>query len=191
MKRTVEHPRLGVVTLSATRAARRISLSVRPTGEVRLSFPPGVPVRRALAFLDEKAEWVETARRRLAERYPPQPEPSPDERRMRIERLRREAKADLPGRTAELAARTGFAYRSVTIRATRSKWGSCSARNDLSLSLYLMELPPHLRDFVILHELCHTVHKNHSAQFHALVDRVVGGRERELNRELKSYAIRR
>ena len=68
--------------------------------------------------------------------------------------MRREAMVVLPSRVAELAVRTGLQYRSVTIRATRSKWGSCNGRNDLSLSLYLMTLPEHLRDFVILHELC-------------------------------------
>ena len=101
--------------------------------------------------------------------------------------MRREAVAVLPSRVAELAVRTGLQYRSVTIRATRSKWGSCNGRNDLSLSLYLMTLPEHLRDFVILHELCHTVHHDHSPRFHALLDRLVGGKEKLLNKELRSY----
>ena len=53
-----------------------------------------------------------------------------------------------------------------------------------------MVLPEHLRDFVILHELCHTVHHDHSPKFHALVDRLVGGNEKALNRELKAFSIR-
>jgi predicted metal-dependent hydrolase len=52
-----------------------------------------------------------------------------------------------------------------------------------------MTLPEHLRDFVILHELCHTRHHNHSEAFHALLDRCVGGRERELNSELRKWTI--
>ena len=48
-----------------------------------------------------------------------------------------------------------------------------------------MTLPTHLQEFVVLHELCHTVHHNHSAEFHALLDKVTGGREKELNRQLK------
>lgn len=53
---TVTHPRLGEVTLSRTRRARRISISVRGTGAVRVSFPYGVSVRRAMEFLDLKAD---------------------------------------------------------------------------------------------------------------------------------------
>ena len=102
----------------------------------------------------------------------------------------RAAKADLPLRMERLAAQTGLRYTKLTIRATRTKWGSCSARNTISLSLYLMTLPEHLRDFVILHELCHTVHHNHSERFHRLLDSWVGGREKELNRELRCYAVR-
>jgi predicted metal-dependent hydrolase len=86
-----------------------------------------------------------------------------------------------------VSRRTGLSYRSVAIRATRSKWGSCSSRNDLSLSVYLMLLPDHLIEYIIVHELCHTVHRNHSAEFHSLVDHHLGGREKECNRELKQY----
>ena len=89
----------------------------------------------------------------------------------------------------QLAERFGFEVGRVTVRAARTKWGSCSARNDISLSLFLAALPRHLQEFVIIHELCHTVHHNHSAAFHALVDRCLGGRERELEGELKRCRI--
>lgn len=103
------------------------------------------------------------------------------------EALRREAREFLPQMVEVASRRTGLGYRSVTVRATRSKWGSCSSRNDLSLSVYLMLLPDHLIEYIIIHELCHTVHRNHSAAFHALVDHHLAGRERELNRELRHY----
>ena len=150
------HPRLGEVTLSQTVRARRISISVRATGAVRLSFPCGVPQKRALDFLEQKAEWIGAARERL-------------------------------GRLSEA---TGLKCEKLSIRASRTKWGSCSGRNHISLSLFLMTLPEHLRDYVIVHELCHTVHHDHSPRFHALVDRLVGGREKALNRELRAFTIR-
>ncbi|MCM1150966.1 MAG: M48 family metallopeptidase [Alistipes senegalensis] len=68
MTSTLDHPRLGAVTLASSPRARRISIRVRPSGDVRVSFPCGVSRQRALAFLDEKVVWVETARRRLAAR---------------------------------------------------------------------------------------------------------------------------
>ena len=114
----------------------------------------------------------------------------PEAERARIEELRRAAKSDLPGRIARLSEATGLRYAKLTIRASRTKWGSCSGQNHISLSLFLMTLPEHLRDYVIIHELCHTVHHNHSLRFHALVDRLVGGREKELNRELRRFSIR-
>lgn len=103
------------------------------------------------------------------------------------EALRREARELLPAMVETVSRRTGLSYHSVAIRATRSKWGSCSSRNDLSFSAYLMLLPDHLIEYIIIHELCHTVHRNHSAEFHALVDHHLGGREKEFNRELKQY----
>jgi len=159
---TVEHPRLGEVVLSQSRRARRISISVRGTGRVRLSFPCGVSARRAM----------------------------PAAEKARVEELRRAAKADLPDRIGRLSRITGLKYNKLTIRASRTKWGSCTGTNNISLSLFLMTLPEHLRDFVIVHELCHTVHHAHSPKFHALVDRLVGGNEKALNRELKAFSIR-
>lgn len=186
-----EHPRLGEVTLSQSARARHISIRVHPSGAVRVTCPRGVAQRRALAFLEEKTAWVEAARKRLAARRAALPPAlPPEEERARIEELRRAAKADLPGRVERLSRETGLRYAGLTIRAARTKWGSCSGRNTLSLSLFLMTLPERLRDYVIIHELCHTVHHDHSPRFHALVDRLTGGNEKALARELRAFSIR-
>ena len=118
------------------------------------------------------------------------PQLPPAAEKARVEELRRAAKADLPDRIGRLSRITGLKYNKLTIRASRTKWGSCTGTNNISLSLFLMTLPEHLRDFVIVHELCHTVHHDHSPKFHALVDRLVGGNEKALNRELKAFSIR-
>ena len=184
-KTQYDHPRLGVVILVRSWRARRITLSVRPSGEVRLTYPRMVSKARALEFLESRVEWVEQSRRRLAERISPAPEYTPDQ----IEQMHREAKTLLPARVEFWAQKFGFKYGRVTIRASRSKWGSCSGENNISLSLFLMALPEHLRDYVIIHELCHTVHHNHSASFHSLVDRCLGGAEKSLQRELRRHSI--
>lgn len=190
LTKRVVHARVGEVILSRTARARRISISVRANGVVRLLFPLGVGEEQAVAFLEQKIAWIEAARARLAARRPVVAPLPPAEAKARIEALRHAAKADLPARIERLARQTGLKYAGLAIRASRTKWGSCSGRNTISLSLFLMTLPEHLRDFVIVHELCHTVHHNHSPRFHALLDRLVGGHEKALNRELKTYSIR-
>ena len=179
---------IGEVRVVQSARARRVSLSVSAAGRVRLTYPRGVSRERALEFLSTRAEWIAAARERQAARAAERPriEYTPEQ----IASMRRAAHLDLPPRVAAIAARTGLKYNRLSIRAARTKWGSCSGRNDISLSLYMMMLPDRLRDYVIIHELCHTVHHNHSPRFHALVDSLTGGRERELDRELKKYRIR-
>lgn len=75
----------------------------------------------------------------------------------------------------------------LKIRAMRSRWGSCSAAGNLNLNLWLMQLPPPLVEYVIIHELCHLVEFNHSAAFYALMDTLIADRD-TLERELKTFA---
>ncbi len=179
------------ITIVCSPRARHITLTVKPSGEVRVSYPRGVDATRVAAFIHEKREWIERAKARLQARQKVLPPTlSAEGQHALTERLRREAKATLPQRLKELAEAAGLHYGRVSIRASRSKWGSCSGTNNISLSLYLMTLPSHLRDFVMLHELCHTLHHNHSPRFHALLDSLCGGNEKALNRELRRYAIR-
>lgn len=188
----MRHPELGEIESVQSPRARYVRITVRPTGEVRLVRPRGVAEQQALAFLDTKVAWVVRTRARLAARLAARPRPaapSPAAEQARIEQLRREARADLPPRIERLARATGLRYVKLTLRAMRSRWGSCTARNHISLSIFLMTLPEHLRDFVIVHELCHTVHHNHSPRFHALVDRHTGGREQALARELRRCTL--
>jgi predicted metal-dependent hydrolase len=87
-----------------------------------------------------------------------------------IEELRARAKAELPGRLKELADRYGFVYNRVAIKHNSTNWGSCSARNNINLNLNLMRLPQVLRDYVLLHELCHLRHHDHGEAFHLLLE---------------------
>lgn len=108
-------------------------------------------------------------------------------RRLLKAALRHEAKRCLPLRLATLARQHGFHYNGVTIKDMSSRWGSCSNRKHINLSLLLMTLPWHLIDYVLLHELCHTVELNHSDRFWALMDRVTDGKALQLRQALKSY----
>ncbi len=184
----------GDVELYFSPRALRIGLRVTAAGHVRLIIPRGANEEHALRFMESKMDWVRHTLQKVARRTALH-EPAlratmtPDERHRRIEELRREAHRDLPERIERLSRLTGLRYTRVTLRAVRSKWGSCSSINSISLNIFLMILPEHLRDFVIIHELCHTVEHNHSPRFHALVNHYTTGRERELERELRTYTI--
>ena len=105
-----------------------------------------------------------------------------------VERLRIQAKAALPPRLAELAALHGFTYNTVRIKHNVSNWGSCSELGNINLNLNLMRVPEHLRDYVMLHELCHLRYMNHGTEFHALLEEVCPD-HRALARELKGYKL--
>lgn len=103
--------------------------------------------------------------------------------------LRKEALRLLPYRTQELANEHGFAFSSIKIQSSRTRWGSCSRYKSINLSLFLMLLPAHLIDYVILHELCHTREMNHSSKFWAEMDRVTKNKSKILRAELRNYKI--
>jgi predicted metal-dependent hydrolase len=86
--------------------------------------------------------------------------------------MRRQAKAELPVRLAELASRYGFVYNRVSIKHNATNWGSCSARNNINLNLNIVRLPDILRDYILLHELCHLRHHDHGQAFHLLLEHV-------------------
>lgn len=87
--------------------------------------------------------------------------------------LKMEAKEYLPLQVEKLAKRFGFQYNDVYCKNLKSRWGSCSVRNNINLNIQLMRLSEELIDYVILHELCHTVHKNHSKRFWNKLDSVL------------------
>lgn len=103
------------------------------------------------------------------------------------ESLRRNAKSILPPRLERLSKQCGLSYTSVKINSSQGRWGSCSGRKDINLSYYLVLLPSHLIDYVLLHELCHTREMNHSERFWALLNQLTEGKALALREELKKY----
>lgn len=103
------------------------------------------------------------------------------------ESLRKNAKVILPSRLEHLSKQSGLPYKSVKINSSQGRWGSCSARKDINLSYYLVLLPSHLIDYVLLHELCHTREMNHSERFWELLNRFTNGNAMALRNELRGY----
>lgn len=98
-----------------------------------------------------------------------------------------EAKEILPERVELLAKKYGYKYTAVSIKKATTRWGSCSSKNNINLSIFLMKLPDQLIDYIILHELCHTVHKNHGPRFWAELDRITDGNAKKLSKEVRTY----
>ncbi len=172
------------IEIRHSRKARRISIAVKRSGDVTLTIPVGVEEKSALKFLESKSEWIiTTVEQQRAKPQSPQ---------LTIEQLNEyivQANSYLPERIKQISQNTGLKYNNLSITKARTRWGSCSSRCDISLSFHLMRLPKHLIDFVIIHELCHTVYHNHSAEFHALVNHHTNGQETQLEREIRNHKI--
>lgn len=105
-----------------------------------------------------------------------------------VEVFRSQARLVLLPRFREHVERTGLEPRRVFIKQTRSCWGSCSGKQNINLSLFLMLLPYKFIDYVMLHELCHLCEMNHSPRFWTLLDSFTEGNAKTLRRELREYA---
>ena len=150
------------------------------TDQLELRFTQG---RQAKFFISHKPHHVNIT-------YPPQTAfgtLQPWLFKVVTEALRKQAKAILPLRLHELAAQHGFSFTRVGINSARTRWGSCSSRGHINLSLYLMMLPQTLSDYVLLHELCHTREMNHGPRFWALMDQVTGQQAQQLRNALRRY----
>ena len=143
---------------------KTVSLQITPEGKLIVRCPSRMSRAEIDAFVQSKRRWIEA---RLAA-LPPKAAPFTPEQ---LEDLRRRAAEVIPERVSYHAARMGVSCGRVTIRAQRSRWGSCSGKGNLNFNCLLMEAPPEVLDYVVVHELCHRLEMNHSARFWALVER--------------------
>lgn len=190
-----QDPQIGQVTFRRSARARRICIRVHPAKGVTVSVPHMTPFIAAEAFFRLKREWVIETVAKQKSRFGNVTRPSDGE----IERLRKAAKEVLPVRLQELAGRYGFTYGKVTVKHNLTNWGSCSTRGNINLNLNIMRLPKVLRDYILLHELCHLRHHDHGHAFHLLLEHLLSdnllklldaetGAEREFISELARKA---
>ncbi|WP_291733266.1 M48 family metallopeptidase [Leisingera sp. F5] len=192
------------LTLRRSARARRISLRISSLdGRVTLTLPKSLPERAALAFAEEKADWI----RSHLEKHPEAVEagfgavlPVDGQnrvveraagRRVQLDAGRIAVPGDCPGRVLQrylkelarnrlaeasdfYAARLGKGYRRLTLRDTRSRWGSCTTDGGLMYSWRLILAPPAVLRYVAAHEVAHLQEMNHSAAFWAVVERLYG-----------------
>lgn len=189
--------------------ARRISLRVSSLdGRVTLTVPPGVSDRKALAFAEEKAEWIGAALGRQAPPVAVGPgvvlpveglprlvvagtgrraclgpdeiaAPSGREGPAILALLKDLARARLVAEVDRQAVRIGRQAARVTLRDPRSRWGSCTAEGNLMFSWRLIMAPPDVLAYVAAHEVAHLARMDHSPAFWAEVDRLHPGHGRQ------------
>lgn len=150
--------------------SRRRTLAVEISRDLRVIVraPLRLPQREIARFLSERSDWIESrlaqARRRLAEAAD-KPKLTDAEQ----QELRRRARETIPARVEFFAGRLGVSYGRISYRFQRTRWGSCSAKGGLSFNCLLLLCPPEVLDYVVVHELCHRRHMDHSARFWAEV----------------------
>jgi predicted metal-dependent hydrolase len=105
-----------------------------------------------------------------------------------IKTLRFEAKQYLPKRTSELAELHDIKTNDIKVRNNKTRWGSCSGKNNINLNIHLMRLPDELIDYVVLHELAHIKHKNHSKHYWTYLESICNN-AKILDRNLTNYNL--
>ena len=136
-------------------------------GRVIVRAPRRVTKEQIERFVREHEDWIEKALSRQAAKQAAHPEPTAAERAEYI----RLAKEILPKRTAYWAERMGLYPTQIRITSAQRRFGSCSSEGHICYSWRLMQYPPEAIDYVVVHELAHLKHMNHSPAFHALVAR--------------------
>ena len=156
---------------------KTIAIQIRPDGEVIVRAPKRMSAAAIERFVAGKRDWIE---KHLAKQTAALPKFSDGE----IHGLAQQAKTVIPERAAYFAPMVGVTYGKITIRNQHTRWGSCSGRGNLNFNCLLMLMPDDVREYVVVHELCHRKEMNHSARFWAEVERVLPG-YRESRRWLK------
>lgn len=163
-----------------------LSLRIYPDLQIKVTVPYSFPQHEVEAWVASKRKWIEEklAHFRNAKPAPVNHEvrilgeivhsgfPSgANQQRALTEWYKIQAKNYLIPRAIHLADYHGFRFKKIFIRDTKTKWGSCSSLHNIGLNYRLIKAPVFIIDYVILHELCHTVHFNHSPDFWALVEK--------------------
>lgn len=161
-------------SIKKIRGSRSIKISVHEDGRVSVSLPKWVTLKTAHNFVEEREDWIRAQQEKLQEKQDQMPE------HLKIRKQhpdtpanRKAARKIITERLEEIRQQHYPQSRinRVSIRNMRTRWGSCSSQGNISISYIVAFLPPELRDYVLIHEIAHLTHLNHSKQFWQLVSR--------------------
>lgn len=138
---------------------KTIAIQILPDGEVVVRCPRRMSADAIKGFVESKSAWIEKHLSKVITNH------NEKFSTLEIESLREKTRALIKKRVRFYAPRIGVAYGTITIRAQRSRWGSCSSKGNLNFNCLLALVPPEVLDYVVVHELCHRIEMNHSRRF--------------------------
>ena len=152
---------MGDVLFERSKRAKHLNITIRPFQGIRVAIPKGVEIEEAESLVLRKISWISKHSARMKDFE--QGRIVEDDKV--IERRRADAKKVLIPRLNYLAKKHNLPYNKVTIRNQKTRWGSCSQKNNINLNMKLITLPEEIIDYVLIHELVHTKIKNHSKKY--------------------------
>lgn len=146
---------------------KTVSIQIKPDGTIVVRAPRRMPAAQIRDFVNSKEDWI--AKHLSAMEQNPSRRLTPAQ----LEQLREQARAIITERVAFFAPYVGVTYGRISIRTQHTRWGSCSSGGNLNFNCLLAMAPPQVLDYVVVHELCHRRHMNHSDHFWAAVETVL------------------
>ena len=174
---------LGNVTFCASTKAKYHRITVYPDKTIKVTIPRKSSLDEAKKFLISKTSWVQKQLNKIERQ-----EKSQNQLDLNIDL--HDAQQKLFDRLDYFSQKYSLLYRNATFRCQKTKWGSCSAKNNINLNINIAFLPEELQDYILLHELVHTKVKNHSRTFWAELDKYTSGKAKEMAKQLRNYHIR-
>lgn len=150
------------------------AISIDEEGSVIFRVSLHTSERQIMEIAEEKEHWIITHYLKVIEKKNSRPHSDLSAvQKTALEKRYKDAARDyIPKRVAYFQTMTGGNYTRITIRDQKTRWGSCSSNGTLSFNWRLMLAPPAILDYVVVHELCHLTHMNHSSAFWATVESV-------------------
>lgn len=163
--------------------AKYLRITVHPGKRVVVTRPEGVSVKKVEEFVEQKKAWIE---RVLAKSGSPRITlPHYRKNTLAHKEAVRAARVLIQERLQYFNKHTSFTYGTIAIRNQKTRWGSCSAKNNLNFNYRIIFLPAHLADYILVHELCHTKEHNHGERFWKEVEKHISNHQ-EVRRELRT-----
>jgi len=158
-------------TYKKSTRAKHLRITIKSSQEVIITIPKRTSMRKAEAFVQQKEPWIteQLEELKVASQNNKLPQLTADD----YKKYKEQAREILTERVKFFNETLGYSYKKIAIRNQSTRWGSCSSKQNLNFNYKLLFVPEELRDYVVVHELCHLQEMNHSQAFWNLVANVL------------------